>query len=113
MEKTDITVFDHTAEAMLVVWGAAAVSVSDWRPGSTLLLLSRISFSHDIRPTLTLNQRSIVDVNPLMVQAEWLKTHIEHIQKQNHVNQPFPEKGTEYSVLPCAWTDFTWKSFFH
>lgn len=57
------------------------------------------------RPTLSLTQGTHVDVDPLMVDAYWLRANAQRLVRREHVNQPFPEGGKigiDYSGL---WAD--------
>lgn len=92
-EKIDVTVFDDTADATLTLWGCTAASAAPWKASYTILLLSYPGFKNDRRPTLSLNQDTHVEVDPLTTEAHWLRGHAQRLTKREHVNLPFPEDG--------------------
>ena len=45
------------------------------------------------RPTLNVDTRTHVDVDPYMTDAFWLRRYAGNLTKREHVNPPFPEGG--------------------
>ncbi|KAK4695537.1 hypothetical protein P7C71_g2230, partial [Lecanoromycetidae sp. Uapishka_2] len=90
-ELISIIVFDDTADATLTLWGRTCNSASYWKASQTVLLITNPSFKGDRRPTLSLNQSTHVDVDPLMTDAYWLRGYAQRLTKRECVNLPFPE----------------------
>jgi len=89
VEKIDVSVADESAAAILSLFGIMIRSTRDWDPFSTVLLISRPNWQSTSR--ISINSRTILEVDPDMVEAEWLRTHAQ--SSVVHVNQPFPENG--------------------
>ena len=92
-EKIEVNVFDDTAEATLTLWQCTTASASVWKASHTILLITNAEFKNDRKPTLTLKNETLVDVDPAMTDAESLRAYADRITKKQCVNQPFPEGG--------------------
>lgn len=92
-EKVEVGVFDDTADATLQLWNCVAVSSCAWKASDTILLLSSPSFKGDGRPTLTIDTKTLVDIDPIMTDALWMRKFAQNITKREHVNPPFPDGG--------------------
>ena len=98
-EKVDVHVLHHTAEATLTLWDALAASAALWKPSHTILLLSNPSFNRsEHRNTLSITAETLVDVDPEMRDAEWLRDYAQKLARREHVNPEFPEGGENKSV---------------
>lgn len=95
LEMVNVNVFDDTAEITLTLWPRAASSASSWTPSHTILLLTKPGFKDDRRPTITLERKTHVDVDPCMADAEWLRNFAQRLTRREHVNPPFPENSTQ------------------
>ena len=94
MEKVDVNVFDDTADATLTLWGRTTASTPYWKTSYTILLLTNATFRCNKRPTISLSQETIIDVDPCMEDAYWLRGYAQRLTKREHVNQPFPIDST-------------------
>ena len=95
-EKVEIHVFDDTADAILTLWGCICPSAAAWKPSYTVLLITQPDFKAERRPTLSLNDKTFVDIDPLMTDADWLRGYAQRLTKREHVNQPFPENSDAF-----------------
>ena len=92
-EKVDVHVFDDTADATLTLWGCVARSASAWKPSRTVLLLSNPALKEYTRPSLSLTAETLVEIDPAIADAEWLRKYAQNLTKREHVNPPYPENG--------------------
>lgn len=96
-EKLDVILVDDTAEATLTLWGCKTSSAAFWQPSQTTLLLTNPGFKQEAssgrRPTISLTSSTLVDVDPFITDADWLRAYAQRLMKREHVNQTFPENG--------------------
>lgn len=96
-EKVDVILIDDTAEAKLTLWGCNTPSAAFWQPSHTTLLLTNPGFKQEAssgrQPTITLTSSTLVDVDPCITDADWLRAYVQRLTKREHVNQAFPENG--------------------
>ena len=92
-ENISLNVFDDTADATLTLWGRTCDSASQWKASYTILLITDPSFRGDRRPTLSLSHNTLVNVDPCIEDAEWLRAHAQRLTRRECVNLPFPEGG--------------------
>ncbi|KAF2396773.1 hypothetical protein EJ06DRAFT_559428 [Trichodelitschia bisporula] len=90
-EMVTVNVFDHTGEASLTVWNVITASAAEWTPSETVLLLSNPSLRVDKYTRLSLSARSLVDVDPAIPDADWLRKYAKRAIRREHVNPPWPE----------------------
>lgn len=89
-----INVFDDTAEGSLTLWGPLTSSSTGWKASHTILLLERVNCQ--IRGSfigLSLTSNTIVDIDPDIPDAHWLRSFAQRLIKKEHINPPFPENG--------------------
>ncbi|KAK3715967.1 hypothetical protein LTR37_006697 [Vermiconidia calcicola] len=111
VENINLQVHDDTAEATLGLWGTSALSplgtVSDadlngmnaeavvakqpWKAGETVLLLQAPGWKIGRSTYLSLTTSSIVDVDPTISDAEWLRKWSQRQKCREAINPPFPE----------------------
>ena len=99
VEKVDLVIFDRTADVSLVLWGSTCASTSTWVPSQTVLYLSGMTFNAGQRPSLSLNQDSVLLVDPMMDEIDWLREHARSLTQHNHVNPLLPTGGTASSTF--------------
>ena len=93
VENVVIGVFDDTLDATLQLWNSATASASSWKPSNTILLLSNPGLKAQGRPIITVDQKTYVEVDPLIADAFWLRNFGQSLTKREHVNPPFPKDG--------------------
>ena len=105
-DTVEVIVFDETHETVLKLWEALVGSAATWKPSHTVLLLSNPGYRGDYKGSLSINAETIVDVDPAMYDADWLRRHAQKLAKRDHVNPPFPENSmrlmTQVSLLQCS-----------
>lgn len=89
----NINVFDDTAEATLTLWAQLASSPSSWKTSETILLLTNPGFKDERQPTIVVESKTHVDVDPCMEDADWLRTFAQRLTKREHINPSFPDDG--------------------
>lgn len=99
LEMVNVNVFDDTSEATITLWARVASSASSWIPSHTILLLTNPGFKDNRRPTIILESKTHVDVDPCMADAEWLRNFAQRLTKREHVNPPFPENCMLHGLL--------------
>ncbi|KAL8933830.1 MAG: hypothetical protein Q9211_005556 [Gyalolechia sp. 1 TL-2023] len=95
-----VNVFDDTSEATLSLCGRVAKSAASWKSSHTILLLSNLGFRAGKKPTLCVNSRTHIDVDPCMTDAEWLRAFAQRLTTREAVNIPFPEGARDLHGLP-------------
>ncbi|EON69735.1 hypothetical protein W97_08997 [Coniosporium apollinis CBS 100218] len=90
-ENVNIGVFDDTAEASLTLWGSSAASAGAWKVSHTILLITEPGWRIDKRAWISLTSSTQVDVNPAILDTEWLRGFAQRLTRREHVNPPFPE----------------------
>ena len=112
--KVDVAIFDETEEATFALWGCTTGSASGWQPSETILFLTNASFKAQKSPTLGLKGDTLVDVDPLMKDAYWLRDYAHGLKKKECANQAFPENGWLIAIGPDdradIWTVFEIKT---
>jgi hypothetical protein len=89
-----VNVFDNTAEATISLWGPLTSSAAPWKALQTILLLERVNCQ--VRGSyigLNFNSNTMVDIDPDIPDAHWLRGFAVRMIKKDHVNPPFPEDG--------------------
>lgn len=71
------------------------MSSSAWKVSSTILLMSSPGLKTEGRPTLTIDTKTHVDIDPCMTDAFWLRKFAQNLTKREHVNPPFPKEGVQ------------------
>ncbi|EMC99041.1 hypothetical protein BAUCODRAFT_103758 [Baudoinia panamericana UAMH 10762] len=126
-ENVNLTVQDDTAEAKLGLWGTAAsspiehavdrptanpdtaIATHAWRPGETVLLMQAPGWKFGRSTYLSTTSASIIDVNPHIPDADWLRRFALRQKNREAVNPPFPEDlfdlySIKYGPLRCLFT---------
>ncbi|TID19035.1 hypothetical protein E6O75_ATG06156 [Venturia nashicola] len=92
-ELVNINIFDDTAEATLTLWGPSALSASTWEPSKTILFISSPGWRIDRRTYISLTSSTLIDIDPNIPDAEWLRTYAERLTRHTHINPSFPYKS--------------------
>ena len=69
-----------------------SASVIDWKPSSTVLLISDPQWNSK-NGSMGLSRSTIVDVDPCIPEADWLRTFAGRLTRRESVVQPFPYDG--------------------
>ncbi|KAL8964272.1 MAG: hypothetical protein Q9183_004567 [Haloplaca sp. 2 TL-2023] len=103
LEILQVFIFDDTYDARLLLWGRTTASAPNWKPYRTILLLSSPGLRAEKGPTLSINFASLVDVNPHIEDAEWLRSYAQRVTMREAVNVPFPPGGKKLSGQSSTW----------
>ncbi|KAK0258735.1 hypothetical protein B0A54_15304 [Friedmanniomyces endolithicus] len=116
-ENVNLTVQDDTAEAILGLWGSttasplgrpvsenntnpeAIVARESWKPGETVLLLQGPGCKLNRSTYLTLTSATIIDVDPDIPDAAWLRRWSLRQRSREAINQPFPEGVFDLNMI--------------
>ncbi|KAK0947289.1 hypothetical protein LTR29_001244 [Friedmanniomyces endolithicus] len=116
-ENINLTVQDNTAEAILGLWGSTAASplgrpVSEnntnpeaiaaregWKSGETVLLLQGPGCKLNRSTYLTLTSATIIDVDPDIPDAAWLRRWSVRQRSREAINLPFPEGVFDLAII--------------
>jgi hypothetical protein len=96
-ELVNVLLFDDTADASLSLWGSMVASAIPWKASQTVLLLSRPGWRIDRKAWLSITSNTMIDVDPAIPDANWLRTFAQRMIRKEHVNPSFPG-GREYSL---------------
>lgn len=92
-ESIQIGVFDDTAEATLTLWGCILLTAARWKPSQTILLISNPGCWLNPRIWISLISNTIVDVDPDVRDAQWLREFAQRLSRKGHVNPEYPDGG--------------------
>ncbi|EME50016.1 hypothetical protein DOTSEDRAFT_164931 [Dothistroma septosporum NZE10] len=116
-ENISLHVHDDTAEAVLGLWGTSAFSPfsSDtsgdktdseaaytsrgWKAGETVLLVQGPGWKIGSKTYLNLTAASIVDVDPSLPDAEWLRRWSTRQRSREAINPSFPEDIFDFDAV--------------
>ncbi|KAF1350721.1 hypothetical protein BDV97DRAFT_154736 [Delphinella strobiligena] len=90
VEVTNVVVFDNSEEASLSLWDMTASSGAAWEPSKSVLLITSPTYNTVQKNSLSLSAVSLVEVDPDVPDATWLRRYAERLAKKRHVNQAFP-----------------------
>lgn len=95
-EKREIGVFDDSMEATLTLWGSMTSSADDWEISKTVLLLIAPSIRFWRQEAqLSLGPVSLVGIDPIHRDAQWLCSYAQKLLRKPNICQPFP-----YAEIP-------------
>jgi hypothetical protein len=94
-----INVFDDTADAQLTLWGPQCLTSSSWKPSHTILLLTNPGWRISSRVWLSITSTTIIDVDPCISDADWLRNFAQRMLRREHVNPPFPETEGDAAIF--------------
>jgi hypothetical protein len=120
----NVQVHDDTAGATLGLWGTSALSPAGgvveaeeveksdepvkgrapWKAGETVLLLEAPGWKIGRGTYLSLSTTTIVDVDPAIADADWLRKWASKQKVREAINLPFPEGVFDVDVLYDAST---------
>lgn len=128
-ENISVQVHDDTAGATLGLWGTPASTPAggfsncdtantvdqttkvsgSWKAGETVLLLEAPGWKIGRGTYLSLTTTTLVDVNPAMTDADWLRRWATRQKLREAINPPFPEgvfdlNAMVTSPLRCLYT---------
>ena len=92
MQKVDVGILDNASESSLALWGLVTVSTVDWKPLTTVLLISGPRWSSK-SASVNLGSDTQVDVDPHMPEADWLRSYAARLMRKESIVQPFPVDG--------------------
>lgn len=93
----NVNVFDDTAEASLTLWELPTASASYWKPSHTILLITNPGWRIDRKAWISLTSETLVNVDPCMSDATWLKRFAQNLTSKVHVNPPLTE-GLDFNA---------------
>jgi hypothetical protein len=119
IENVNIQVHDDTAGATFGLWGTPALSPTGgfpatdtaettdvtaktnapWKAGETVLLLEAPGWKIGRGTYLSLTTTTIVDVDPAISDADWLRRWASRQKVREAVNPPFPEDVFDLNAL--------------
>lgn len=94
-----VLVFDDTDEATISLWGSMALSTTTWKAAHTVLLLTRPGCNVNNKIWLSIKATTMVDIDPDISDALWLRAYALRMTKRSHVNPPFVENGKRTSFV--------------
>ncbi|KAI0390130.1 hypothetical protein F5Y17DRAFT_84035 [Xylariaceae sp. FL0594] len=91
----EIGIYDHTATCILTLWGDMIASAKAWTPNETVLLISQpsarlITRQGSATVNVTIGYSSMVNVDPDLPDARWLRTKIQEMARKESISIPFP-----------------------
>lgn len=95
VECVNVNIFDDTADAGLTLWGNVTASTSAWKPSETVLLLMNPGWRIDRRAWISLTANTLVDVDPCISDADWLRKFTQRLTRRECVQPVWPEKGLD------------------
>jgi len=102
IQMIEVVVFDETKSCVLRLWQDKVASARMWVASETVLLITNPGFrpakGKNSNPELRVDITSMVDVNPELPEAEWLRRLAAARTKQGRACIPFPEKLWEAGV---------------
>lgn len=93
---------DDTAEATLTLWGSICTSASLWRVSQTVLLMSNPGWRIEQNVRLSVTTSTMIDVDPDMEDANWLRGWAQRLKRREHVNPEFPEDVFDFESLKSS-----------
>ena len=122
-ENINLQVHDDTGEATLGLWGTSASSSAagqvvdssnsgtpiareSWKPGETVLLIQAPGWKIGRTMYLSLTSATIVDVDPAIQDANWLRRWALRLKTREAINPAFPSDVFNPSLGPfrCLFT---------
>lgn len=92
ISKTTITVFDDTASASLQLKYSLSTSAATWTPLETILILTNAKLhTWNGKVYIDIDKNTLIDVDPVIPDADWLRSYAHRLQKREDVNSPWPE----------------------
>ncbi|KAK1754533.1 hypothetical protein QBC47DRAFT_219783 [Echria macrotheca] len=94
LEVVDVKVFDETTSCLLTLWNDKVASARTWTPNQTLLLISNPTYcpgdKKNVSPGLGISVTSMIEVDPVFPDADWLSQMASNRTKRDGVYIPFP-----------------------
>jgi hypothetical protein len=108
-DLAEVRLFDNTGEIRWTLWGEMIESAKDWQPGKTVLLLSNPRYRpemHSGKGSIGIQSSTMVDVDPEIPDAAWLRKFAVGLAKRENLCVEFPGdifnedviEGAEYGV---------------
>ncbi|OTB07056.1 hypothetical protein M426DRAFT_257448 [Hypoxylon sp. CI-4A] len=109
-DMVEVGIFDDTETCTLKLWGDKIRSAKSWVPNQTILLISKPT--HQIRASsseLGIGTNSMIDVNPIFPDVDWLRKKVKNMTKERRVHVSFPSStwDTEIAMHGPGRTLFT------
>ncbi|KAH9892363.1 hypothetical protein F4778DRAFT_772781 [Xylariomycetidae sp. FL2044] len=94
VDLVEVGVFDDTATCVLKLWGDQVSSAKNWVPNRTMLLISSPTCKNNGSATkqaeVGIGYSSMVNVDPEIAEATWLRKRVLSMAKKDSVYIPFP-----------------------
>jgi hypothetical protein len=108
-ELVEVHLFDNTGEVRWTLWGDMIESAKEWQPSKTILLISNPGYrveAYSGKGSIGMQRATMVDVEPEMKDAEWLRKYALGLTKKESLCVEFPDdlwdedvvEGAEYGV---------------
>ncbi|KAF2432419.1 hypothetical protein EJ08DRAFT_131912 [Tothia fuscella] len=101
-ELISVNVFDDTSDATLTLWDTAIASATTWKPSHTILLITNPGWRIDKRAYINCTANTLIDVDPTMPDADWLRNFAQRMIRREHVNPPFPYTTFDFAIMSTA-----------
>ncbi|KAI0470673.1 hypothetical protein GGR56DRAFT_683713 [Xylariaceae sp. FL0804] len=100
LDLVEVGIFDDTAACVLKLWQDKVASAKTWTPNHTVLLISqpscriadRLSPQGAVSFEIGIAYSTMVDVDPDIPEAEWLRTKVQNMAKRESVLVSFPSQ---------------------
>ncbi|KAI0156781.1 hypothetical protein GGR57DRAFT_462339 [Xylariaceae sp. FL1272] len=97
-ELAEVGIWDDTSSCILKLWGDQIASSKLWRPGHTVLLISKplfrkndfLSRRGELIGDLSLKRDTLIYVDPDIPETSWLRSKVQEMTKRARVVTPFP-----------------------
>lgn len=92
-ELVEVVVFDDTAEIPFKLWKDFIPTAKEWKPSETILLIANPGFKVEQwgKSSLGMTHATMVDIDPIFRDADWLRKHVTTLKKKENVKQEFPD----------------------
>jgi hypothetical protein len=92
VEMVKVMLFDDTGEATLTLWSDMSLSAVVWTPSKTVLMITNPGWNMGGKQLgLSVKGHTMIDVDPAIDDAEWLRGFATRISRKQHINAPFPD----------------------
>ncbi|KAI1270358.1 hypothetical protein F5Y18DRAFT_434747 [Xylariaceae sp. FL1019] len=97
-ELVEVGIWDDTSSCILKLWGDQIASSKEWRPGHTVLLISKplfrknefMSRGGEVKGDLSLKRDTLIYVDPDILETTWLRSKVREMTRRASVVTPFP-----------------------
>lgn len=92
LELREVKVHDDTGETALKLWNENTASIEHWVAGKTILLISEPGYRFSWgKAYITIEQKTVVDVEPEFTDAGWIRRWAAQLNKRDSLKQEVEE----------------------